>query len=353
MFKIKLIIMKNFFYFLLFSISLTSCKNTTSTPPTKVNEFAIVIHGGAGTILKKNMTPEKEAAYKAALEKAIKVGHTILKNGGTSLDAVEKTIHVMENSPLFNAGKGAVFTHEETNELDASIMTGNNLNAGAIAGVTDIKNPISLARKVMENSEHVMLSGKGASIFAKEQGIEIVDSSYFFTESRYKSLQRVKEKMKAELDHDAKTAFYDPIIKDSKFGTVGCVALDKAGNITAGTSTGGMTNKRWNRIGDAPIIGSGTYANNATCGVSSTGWGEYFIRAQVAHDISALMEYKKVSLKEATHEVIQNKLTKLGGTGGVIALDKNGTMVFEFNTAGMYRASMNDKGDISVKIYKN
>ncbi|WP_299833888.1 isoaspartyl peptidase/L-asparaginase family protein [uncultured Tenacibaculum sp.] len=347
--------MKTFLTSLSLAFLMVSCNTTTEKPkeaPKKINEFAIVIHGGAGTILKKNMTPEKEDAYKQKLEEAIKVGYNILKEGGKSIDAVEQTIHVLENSPLFNAGKGAVFTHEETNELDASIMTGNDLNAGAIAGVTDIKNPISLARKVMENSEHVMLSGKGASVFAKEQGIEIVDSSYFYTESRFKSLQRVKEKMKAELDHDGKTAFYDPIIKDSKFGTVGCVALDKSGNITAGTSTGGMTNKRWNRIGDAPIIGSGTYANNESCGVSSTGWGEYFIRAQVAHDISALMQYKDLTLKEAAREVIQNKLTKLGGTGGIIAVDKNGNMVFEFNTAGMYRASMNAKGETEVKIYK-
>ncbi|AUC17145.1 beta-aspartyl-peptidase [Tenacibaculum sp. SZ-18] len=338
------------------SVLLVNCTNPIeqkSDKPQKTNEFALVVHGGAGTILKKNMTPEKEKAYKEKLEEAIKVGYNILKNGGKSIDAVEQTIHILENSPLFNAGKGAVFTHEENNELDASIMTGNDLNAGSVAGVTDIKNPITLARKVMENSEHVMLSGKGASIFAKEQGVEIVDPKYFFTENRFNSLQRIKEKMKAELDHDGKSAFYDPLIKDSKFGTVGCVALDKNGNITAGTSTGGMTNKRWNRIGDAPIIGSGTYANNATCGVSSTGWGEYFIRAQVAHDISALMDYKGLSLKDAAKEVIQNKLTKLGGTGGIIAVDKNGNMVFEFNTAGMYRASMNDKGEAEIKIYKD
>ena len=318
----------------------------------QTNEFAIIIHGGAGTILKKNMTPEKEAAYKAKLEEAIKIGYNILKNGGTSLDAVEKTIHVMENSPLFNAGKGAVFTNAETNEMDASIMTGNDLNAGAVAGVANIKNPISAARKVMTNSNHVLLSGKGASTFAKEQGLEIVDPSYFFTERRFKSLQKIKDKEKTELDHDEKSAFYDADIKNAKFGTVGCVALDKYGNITAGTSTGGMTNKRWNRIGDSPIIGSGTYANNSTCGVSSTGWGEYFIRAQVAHDISAQMDYQNKSLKEATTDVIQNKLTKLGGTGGVVALDKNGNMSFEFNTAGMYRASMNDKGELVLKIYK-
>ncbi|CAM1341183.1 isoaspartyl peptidase/L-asparaginase family protein [Tenacibaculum amylolyticum] len=347
--------MKKIFSTFFLTLLLISCsqKKESNTPETqKVNDFAIVIHGGAGTILKKNMTPEKEAAYKEKLKEAITIGYTILKNGGKSIDAVEQTIHVLENSPLFNAGKGAVFTHDETNELDASIMTGSDLNAGAVAGVKGVKNPISLARKVMEKSPHVMLSGKGAVVFAKEQGLELADSSYFYTDSRFKSLQRVKEKMKAQLDHDGKTAFYDPEIKDSKFGTVGCVALDTYGNITAGTSTGGMTNKRWNRIGDSPIVGSGTYANNETCGVSSTGWGEYFIRVQVAHDISALMDYKEMSLQDAAKEVIQNKLTKLGGTGGIIALDKNGNMVFEFNTAGMYRASMNQQGDLEVKIYK-
>ncbi len=339
-------------FLLLLSLVVASCTSTpkqeTTTPK---NNFAIVIHGGAGTILKKNMTPEKEAAYQAKLAEAITVGHTILKNGGTSLEAVEKTIHVLENSPLFNAGKGAVFTNEGANELDASIMDGSNLNAGAIAGVKDIKNPISAAKLVMTNSEHVMLSGLGASQFAKEQGLEIVDPSYFYTENRYKSLQRVLD-LEKKKEADKTSAFYDADIKDSKFGTVGCVALDKNGNIAAGTSTGGMTNKRYNRIGDAPIIGAGTYANNASCGVSSTGWGEYFIRAMVAHDISALMEYKGMTLKEAAHEVIQNKLTKMGGTGGIVALDKDGNMVFEFNTEGMYRAMMNEQGDLTVKIYK-
>ncbi|TMM30457.1 isoaspartyl peptidase/L-asparaginase [Polaribacter aestuariivivens] len=319
----------------------------------KINEFAIIIHGGAGTILKKNMSDEKEAEYKTKLEEAIKVGHTILKNGGTSQEAVMKTIQVMEESPLFNAGKGAVFTHEETNELDASFMDGKTLNAGAVAGVKDVKSPIELAIKIMTDSDHVMLSGTGASNFAKEKGLEIVDPSYFYTENRFQSLQRIKNRAKTQLDHDdKKAAFYDADIKNSKFGTVGCVALDKYGNIAAGTSTGGMTNKRWGRIGDAPIIGSGTYANNKTCGVSSTGWGEYFIRSQVAYDISAQMEYQEKTLKEATKDVIQNKLTQLGGTGGVVALDKNGNMSFEFNTAGMYRASMNDKGELIVKIYK-
>tara|TARA_B100000795_G_scaffold264016_1_gene243935 strand:- start:12295 stop:13353 length:1059 start_codon:yes stop_codon:yes gene_type:complete len=351
--------MKKHLLILSFLIVLLGCKNEI-TPSSeekrdaiKQNEFAIIIHGGAGTILKKNMSDEKEAEYKAKLEEAIKVGYAILNNGGTSQDAVLKTIQVMEESPLFNAGKGAVFTHEETNELDASFMDGKTLNAGAVAGVTNVKSPIELAIKIMTDSDHVMLSGKGASVFAKDKGLEIVDPSYFYTENRFKSLQRIKASAKTELNRDdKKAAFYDADIKNSKFGTVGCVALDKNGNISAGTSTGGMTNKRWGRIGDAPIIGSGTYANNKTCGVSSTGWGEYFIRGQVAYDISAQMEYQQKTLKEATSDVIQNKLTKLGGTGGVVALDKNGNMSFEFNTAGMYRASMNDKGDLVVKIYK-
>ena len=342
---------------LLMSCVISNEKGKTTDIPSKtsekVNDFAIIIHGGAGTILKKNMTDEREAEYKAKLEEAIRTGHEILKNGGTSQEAVIKTIQVMEESPLFNAGKGAVFTHEETNELDASFMDGKTLNAGAVAGVTNVKSPIELAVKVMTNSDHVMLSGKGASTFAKEQGLEIVDPSYFYTERRFQSLQRIKNKAKTELDHDdKKAAFYDADIKNVKYGTVGCVALDKNGNIAAGTSTGGMTNKRWGRIGDAPIIGSGTYANNKTCGVSSTGWGEYFIRSQVAYDISAQMEYGNKSLQEATKDVIQNKLTTLGGTGGVVALDKDGNMQFEFNTAGMYRASMDDDGNLVVKIYK-
>ena len=333
------------------SSSETTQTETTTETNSEKPEFAIIIHGGAGTILKKNMTPEKEAAYKAKLEEAIRVGYEVLKNGGTSLDAVTKTINVMEDSPLFNAGKGAVFTNAETNELDASIMDGKTLNAGASAGTTTVRNPIDLARAVMDNSEHVMLSGKGAETFAKEQGLDIVEPSYFFTENRFQSLQRIKDREKTELDHDAKTAFYDPTIKDSKFGTVGCAALDKNGNLAAGTSTGGMTNKRYGRIGDAPIIGSGTYANNETCAVSSTGWGEFFIRAQVAHDISALMDYKGLSLKEAAKQVL-DKVKALGGDGGIVAVDKNGNMVADFNTAGMYRASMNDKGELTIGIYE-
>ena len=298
------------------------------------------------------MTDSLEMAYSEKLEEAIRVGHEILANGGTAMDAVTKTITVMEDSPLFNAGKGAVFTHEETNELDASVMDGSTLNAGAVAGVQRIKNPIDLAREVMDNSDHVMLSGKGAEIFAAERGIELVDPSYFYTKKRYQSLQRIKDKEKTALDHDSKVSFEDPFIKDAKFGTVGCAALDKNGNLAAGTSTGGMTNKRWNRIGDAPIIGAGTYANNATCAVSSTGWGEYFIRAMVAYDISALMEYKGLSLQEAASEVIQKKVPALGGDGGIVSIDKDGNVAMEFNTAGMYRAHMNAAGELIIGIYE-
>ena len=327
--------------------------NSINLSKENAHPFSIIIHGGAGTILKENMSPEKEAAYKTKLEEAIRVGYNILKNGGSSLDAVQKTINIMEDSPLFNAGKGAVFTNAGTNEHDASIMDGKTLNAGASAGTTIVKNPINLARAVMSNSPHVMLSGNGANTFAKEQGLQIVEPSYFYTEKRHKSLERIKETEKLELDHDDKIAFYDEDIKNSKFGTVGCAALDKNGNLAAGTSTGGMTNKRWGRIGDSPIIGAGTYANNNTCAVSSTGWGEYFIRAMVAHDISALMAYKNISLQEAAKEVIQNKLSNLGGTGGIVAIDKNGNMVAEFNTAGMYRATMNDNGELTIGIYKD
>jgi len=352
--------------FLLFSLSLFLACNISIEKDSEKNEspeaekvqdsagnFGIVIHGGAGTILKENMSDSLEKAYKAKLEEAIRTGHEILANGGTAIEAVQRTINIMENSPLFNAGKGAVFTNDGKNELDASIMEGETLNAGAVSGVTTVKNPINLAWEVMENSEHVMLSGNGAEQFAKERNLEIVDPKYFYTENRFKSLERLKarDSEKTELDHDSKTAFVDPFIKDSKFGTVGCAALDKNGNLAAGTSTGGMTNKKWGRIGDAPIIGAGTYANNKTAAISATGWGEFFIRGVVAYDISAMMEYKEMSLAEAAKEVIQNKNPQLGGNGGIIAIDRNGNVSMEFNTAGMYRAKMNKDGDLEIGIY--
>ena len=353
--------------FLLFSLPLflacnSSAEKETETIETSeaekakdsVENFGIVIHGGAGTILKENMSDSLELAYKEKLEEAIRTGHEILANGGTAIEAVQRTINVMENSPLFNAGKGAVFTNDGKNELDASIMDGKTLNAGAVSGVTTVKNPINLAWEVMENSEHVMLSGKGAEQFAEERNLEIVDPEYFYTENRFKSLERLKARNseKSELDHDGKTAFVDPFIKDSKFGTVGCAALDKDGNLAAGTSTGGMTNKKWGRIGDAPIIGAGTYANNKTAAISATGWGEFFIRGVVAYDISALMEYKEMSLAEAAKEVIQKKNPELGGNGGIIAIDHSGNVSMEFNTAGMYRAKMNKDGELEIGIYE-
>ena len=310
------------------------------------DNFSIVIHGGAGTILKENMTPELEQAYRTTLAEAIAVGHAILKEGGSSQEAVEKTIHVMENSPLFNAGKGAVLTAQGHASLDASFMNGETLDAGAISGVSHIKNPISAAIAVMEKSPHVMLSGQGADQFAQSLGMETVPNSYFITERRQKALKRVQEREKKAV------SFYDPFIKDSKFGTVGCVALDKAGNLAAGTSTGGMTNKKWDRIGDAPIIGAGTYANNASCGVSATGWGEFFIRSVVAHDIAALVQYKGLDIVTASKQVL-DKVKELGGDGGVIVLDRNGNVAMEFNTAGMYRAHMNSRGELRVKIYQN
>ncbi|KJD36627.1 isoaspartyl peptidase [Tamlana sedimentorum] len=348
--------MKNLIIIIAFLAVVFSCKTETESSSnsekinTKENEFAIVIHGGAGNIKPENFSEAKKAKYQQKLEEAITVGYNILKNGGTSLDAVQQTIIILEDSPLFNAGKGAVFTNEGYNEHDASIMDGKTLNAGASAGTRIVKNPINLARAVMDKSPHVLLSGRGAEVFAKQQNLNVVDPSYFATESRLKGLERVKNLEKNEL-----SAFYDDAIKDSKFGTVGCAALDKHGNLAAGTSTGGMTNKRWGRIGDSPIIGAGTYANNNTCAVSSTGWGEYFIRGMVAHDISALMEYKGLSLQEAAKNVIQGKLSKIDdgqGNGGVIAVDNHGNMVMEFNTPGMFRATMDANGELNIALFK-
>ncbi|QDW26237.1 isoaspartyl peptidase/L-asparaginase [Pedobacter sp. KBS0701] len=317
-------------------------------------KYVMVIHGGAGTILKKNMTPEKEAAYVAALTKALNAGYAEIKAGKSSLDAVEATIHVLENDPHFNAGKGAVFTHDGRNELDAAIMEGKTLMAGAVAGVTTIKNPISAARAVMEKSEHVMMSGDGADKFAKEVGLEIVDPKYFWTKERWDGLQEAikEDSTKAVLDHGSKkSSLLGTINHDYKFGTVGCVALDKAGNLAAGTSTGGMTNKKYGRVGDSPIIGSGTYCNNETAGISCTGWGEFYIRNVVAKTISDLMEYKSLSVAEAS-KIVLDKVGKMGGDGGLIALDKKGNVAMPFNTEGMYRGTVTADGKIEVNIYK-
>ncbi len=317
-------------------------------------KYVLVIHGGAGTILKKNMTPEKEAAYIDALTKALQAGYAAIQSGKSSLDAVEASIHVLENDPHFNAGKGAVFTHDGRNELDAAIMDGKTLNAGAVAGVTSIKNPISAARAVMEKSTHVMMVGAGADQFAKETGLETVDPKYFWTQERWNGLQQAikEDSTKAVLDHGSKkTLRLGTENKDYKFGTVGCVALDKAGNLAAGTSTGGMTNKKYGRVGDSPIIGAGTYCNNETAGISCTGWGEFYIRNVVAKTISDLMEYKGYSVEKAS-KIVLDKVGKMGGDGGLIALDKKGNVAMPFNTEGMYRGTVTADGKIEVNIYK-
>jgi beta-aspartyl-peptidase (threonine type) len=320
----------------------------------KPQKYVMVIHGGAGTILKKDMSPEKEKAYIAVLTAALQTGYDAIKAGKTSLDAVEATIHIMEDSPLFNAGKGSVFTHDGKNEMDAAIMDGKTQMAGAVAGVSTIRNPISAARAVMEKSEHVMMVGRGAEIFSKRAGLKIVDPKYFYTQERWDGLQRAikQDSVKAVLDHVSKSAGrVKSINHDHKFGTVGAVALDRAGNLAAGTSTGGMTNKKYGRVGDAPIIGAGTYANNATVGVSCTGWGEFYIRNVVAYDISAMIEYKKMSVAAAAKAALA-KVGKMGGDGGLIALDKNGQVTMPFNTEGMYRGTVTEGGKIEVFIYK-
>ncbi|NCP44969.1 MAG: beta-aspartyl-peptidase [Flavobacteriales bacterium CG18_big_fil_WC_8_21_14_2_50_32_9] len=340
---------------LLYILCITFPMDSFSQNQSIMNEnFAIVIHGGAGTILKKNMTPAMEKAYQEKLQEALDSGYVILKNGGSAIDAVEKAILVMEDSPLFNAGKGAVYTNAETNELDASIMDGKSLNAGAVAGVSHIKNPIKLARMVMEKSEHVMLSGKGAEDFAKQHQLEMVDSAYFYNEHRLNQLNKIKKTEKIQLDHsDEKNQGDATEFKDSKFGTVGAVALDKHGNLAAATSTGGMTNKKFGRIGDSPIIGAGTYANNATCAVSCTGHGEFFIRNVVAYDVAALMEYKNLSLLDAANYVVKEKLVKLGGEGGLIAIDNHGNIAMPFNTKGMYRGYKKSNGESQILIFKD
>lgn len=331
-----------FLLVLLFQFQLTA-----QTP----NNYCIVVHGGAGTITKKNMTPELEKAYTEKLSEALRAGNDTLSKGGTSVSAVEAAIRILEDSPLFNAGKGSVFTNDGKQEMDASIMEGKGLLAGAVAGVRTIRNPISAAKAVMEKSPHVLMTGRGAEKFAKEKGIEIVDTSYFYDEKRWKQLKKIKDQEKQKLDHSDTTGYYE-VMKDHKFGTVGAVALDVYGNIAAGTSTGGMTNKRFGRVGDSPIIGAGTYANNKTCAVSCTGHGEYFIRAAVAYDISALMEYKGYTVEQAAKEVVMGKLVKMGGEGGVIALDAKGNFTLMFNSEGMYRGYMKKGGNPEVLIYK-
>lgn len=350
---------------------------STNTLPgqTTSNPVALAIHGGAGTIDRAKMTPELEKEFRAKLNEALQAGYAVLKQGRTALDAVQAAVMVMEDSPLFNAGKGAVFTAEKTNELDAAVMDGKTLKAGAIAGVRGIKNPVVLARMVMEKSNHVMLTGKGAERFAEEQGMKRVADEYFFTERRWNELlkmqsegktvqqpqespqetptlkkkgKKVSEK-RSSIDVQPNNAEYPD---ERKFGTVGAVALDAAGNLAAATSTGGMTNKKYGRVGDCPIIGAGTFADNATCAVSATGHGEYFIRSVVAHDIAALMEYKGLSVREAAETVVLKKLVERGGAGGVIALDAKGNISMPHNTSGMYRGSIGTDGTVTIEIFK-
>jgi L-asparaginase / beta-aspartyl-peptidase len=343
--------MKNLLSLFVLFLMISGCervKKPVSRMDLTPGPITLVIHGGAGTIKRENMTPEREQAYNDALNNALNAGFEVLENGGKSLDAVIAAIKIMEDSPLFNAGKGAVFTNEGKNELDASIMDGSNLMAGAVAGVTTIKNPITAAYAVMTQSEHVMMAGPGAEKFAEEQGLEIVEPSYFFDSLRWEQLQRAKEN-----EGGKEASLVDPYIKDKKYGTVGCVALDQFGNIAAGTSTGGMTNKRYGRVGDAPIIGAGTYANNLTCGVSATGHGEYFIRLAVARDIASLMEYKDYSLQQAADTVIHRKLEALGGDGGIVALDRQGNVSMTFNSEGMYRGYIKKTGEGKTFIYKD
>lgn len=301
-------------------------------------KYAIVIHGGAGVMSEDKMSTEIQLEYKTKLNEALELGEKMLKEGVEATDVVTKVINIMEDSPLFNAGKGAVFTNDEKVELDASIMEGKTLKAGAVAGVRDIKNPINAAREVMINSEHVFLSGKGASEFAKKQGLEIVSNKYFYTKQRRDSLKELKKKERERTKKD-------------NIGTVGCAVLDSYGNLCAGTSTGGMNNKKYGRIGDAPVIGAGTYANNKTCAVSCTGHGEYYIRLGFARDISALVEYKNMTVTQACSEEIR-KLTELGGTGGVIAIDTNGNIAMEFNTSGMFRGYIKSTGEKDIAIFK-
>lgn len=317
----------------------------TSTPTAAAQApFAIAVHGGSGTIEKGEFSPEKEAEIRAELEQAVRAGHEILATGGSSLDAVTRAVTLLEDSPHFNAGRGAVFNAEGRNELDASIMVGAGLNAGAVAAVHNVRNPILLARKVMTDSVHVMLMGEGAENFARQQGIAFEDDAYFYTDYRWEQLQKAK----ASDEPDATFLSETP---DRWFSTVGAVALDRDGNLAAATSTGGMTNKQWGRVGDSPIIGAGTYADNRSCAVSATGHGEYFIRATVARDVCARVQYRGISLGEAADQVVKQQLTAMGGDGGIIAVDPQGNVALTFNTSGMYRASIDATGNLYVAIF--
>ncbi len=311
--------------------------------------FSIAIHGGAGTILKEDMTPELEQAYMKGLQEAVNAGYAVLEEGGTASNAVKAAIVILEDNLLFNAGRGSVFTKKGVQEMDAAIMDGKDLSAGAIAGVRNVRNPIELAAEVMHNSNHVFLSGKGANDFAIKQGIKLEPDEFFFSQFRYDQWKAIRDSDNYSLDHTHQGL--EELLKDKKFGTVGAVACDKNGDIAAATSTGGMTNKKYGRIGDSPLIGCGTYANNKTCAISCTGHGEPFIRAVAAHDVSCLMEYKKMSLQESMNEVVNKKLLNMDGEGGMIGVDAAGNVSMIFNSAGMYRGMRNSEGINQIGIY--
>ncbi|MBC8034383.1 MAG: isoaspartyl peptidase/L-asparaginase [Chitinophagaceae bacterium] len=314
-----------------------------------MSRFTLVIHGGAGTILKEDMTPALEQAYLLALDNALNAGYAVLEKGGSSINAVKAALVVMEDNILFNAGRGAVFTKKGVQEMDAAIMDGKTLEAGSVASVRNVRNPIELAAEVMEHSNHVFLNGKGAGDFAIRQGIKLEPDEYFFSQFRYDQWKSIRDSDNYSLDHTHQQL--EELMKDKKFGTVGAVARDSDGNLAGATSTGGMTNKKYGRIGDSPIIGAGTYANNNTCAISCTGHGEMFIRAVAAYDVSALMEYKGMSLKEAMHEVVHKKLVAIKGEGGMIGVDNQGTPCMVFNSAGMYRAFRSSDGSQEIAIY--
>ncbi len=314
-----------------------------------MHPFSIVIHGGAGTILREDMTAELEKAYITALDEALKAGYAVLEADGSATNAVKAAIVVLEDNVLFNAGRGAVFTKKGVQEMDAAIMDGNTLNAGAVAGVRNVRNPIELAEEVMLNSNHVFLSGKGANDFAIKQGVKLEPDEYFFSQFRYDQWKVLRDGDNYSLDHTHQDL--EELMKDKKFGTVGAVACDVYGNLAAATSTGGMTNKKYGRIGDSPLIGAGTYANNKTCAISCTGHGEPFICAVAAYDVSALMEYKGLSLQEAMQEVVNVKLVAMDGEGGMIGVDAQGNTAMVLNSAGMYRAMKNSKGEEFIGIY--
>lgn len=315
-----------------------------------MNRFTIVIHGGAGTILKADMTPELEQAYLSGLEQGVGAGYSVLAEGGSAINAVKAALVILEDNILFNAGRGAVFTKKGVQEMDAAIMDGATLEAGAVTGVRNVRNPIELATEVMRNSNHVFLSGKGAGDFAIKQGVKLESDEYFFSQFRYDQWKAIRDSDAYSLDHTHQQI--EELLKDKKFGTVGAVACDKEGNIAAATSTGGMTNKKYGRIGDSPIVGAGTYANNKTCGVSCTGHGEMFIRTVAAHDVSCLMEYKGYTLQEACEEVVHHKLAAINGEGGMVAVDVNGLPAMVFNSAGMYRAFRSSDGGGEIAIYR-